>query len=117
VLLFPMLAASLAFAASPDSQALGPFFASPIASSASSSDPHDRDALRAKRAAPTSIKSAKQSSRGRSLDTASLKALQGVDVDDGAFEVPAPPHRDNAYVCPSDMVMSGRSYCVDVYEA
>src|SRR5579859_5262655 len=91
VLLFPMLAASLAFAASPDSQALGPFFAAPPPSSASSSDPHDRDALRAKRAATVaSIKSAKQSSRGRSLDTATMKALQGEDVDDVTFEPPAP---------------------------
>ncbi|HEY8039010.1 MAG TPA: SUMF1/EgtB/PvdO family nonheme iron enzyme [Polyangiaceae bacterium] len=37
--------------------------------------------------------------------------------DDEEVEAEAPPTRQNRYVCPSDMVMIGRSYCVDVYEA
>jgi hypothetical protein len=61
----------------------------------------------------------KQSSRGRTLSPEDLAAIEGPDDGDGTGLEPAPV-RDNAYVCPPDMVivpLSGRSYCIDVHEA
>jgi sulfatase modifying factor 1 len=94
LLLFPMLAASLVMST-------GPLPASPRGVS---SCPDLRDAKGAGRFGP--------------LPLTARKASEWSDDDDvETVEIPAPPARSSAYVCPSDMVMIGRSYCVDVYEA
>lgn len=52
----------------------------------------------------------RQASAGRSVSPAVIQA---------AAELPRrsdPPTRASAYVCPSDMVMIGRGYCIDIYE-
>jgi hypothetical protein len=115
--MFPMLAASLVFTASPDIAPAFGHFAAPQACTAT-----DHDSLGAKRTGilpfKTDLHGAKESSRGRSIPLAALKAFEGSgDDDDEPAEEPAQPTRTNRYVCPSDMVMIGRSYCVDVYEA
>jgi len=63
------------------------------------------------------IQSAKQPSRGRQLPLSALKAAVGSDDDVEVPVVPAAPARTSSYVCPSDMVMIGTGFCVDVYEA
>jgi len=88
LLLFPLLAASFFAQTSP------------------------ADAQCAKRPTPKhELLAAKQPSRGRAI---APELLEAGDLD-GA-EIP-PAKRDNPYVCPADMVMIGRSYCIDVYEA
>jgi hypothetical protein len=115
-----MLAASLALSAGPvHAQAFGPLSPLSVASSIAPNDDATRGAKRASGvgSAKFDLLAAKQSSRGRSIPGASLKAFEGADGQDEPFEPPPAPVRENAYVCPSDMVMIGRSYCVDVYEA
>jgi hypothetical protein len=61
---------------------------------------------------------AKRPSRGRYLlPTSTPKAFEEAEGDEESSEVPRAASRDSRYVCPSDMVMIGRRYCVDVYEA
>ena len=112
-----MLAASLVFPTSPDISPAFGHFAAPTACISQ----EDQDGRNAKRASSFSSKpdfqAAKEPSRGRSIPLAALKAFEGSDDGEDTLEPPAPPTRENRYVCPSDMVMIGRSYCVDVYEA
>src|SRR5260370_24408706 len=71
----------------------------------------------------------KQSSRGRTLTPEALAAIQGGDAEDAdegdevdrvqSVTAASSPTRDNAYVCPSDMVMvalSARNYCIDIHD-
>jgi sulfatase modifying factor 1 len=53
----------------------------------------------------------RQTSASRSVAPAVIRAAEEVSP------VRPAPTRASAYVCPSDMVMIGRSYCVDIYEA
>ena len=104
MVVFPMLAASLVFTASPDIPASGRFVERPSFSTHDIGDDCDH-------------RGAKRPSRGRSIPLAALKAFEGADDDEDTVEPAAPPTRANRYVCPSDMVMIGRSYCIDTYEA
>ncbi len=61
--------------------------------------------------------SAKQPSRGRQLPLSARKAAQGSDDDVEVPVVPSAPTRTSSFVCPTDMVMVGTGFCVDVYEA
>jgi hypothetical protein len=61
--------------------------------------------------------SAKQPSRGRQLPLSARKAAQGSDDDVEIPVVPSAPTRTSSFVCPTDMVMVGTGFCVDVYEA
>jgi hypothetical protein len=120
LLVYPLLAASLVFSAGTDNFAriwdvVGP----PTCASdpGTADDGSERGAKRRREFPFKRVLGAKEPSRGRSIPLASLKAFEGSDDGDGALEPPAAPTRENRYVCPSDMVMIGRSYCVDVYEA
>ena len=54
---------------------------------------------------------------GRTVAPAVIEAVeQSTPALPGAAEL-ARPSRANPYVCPSDMAMIGRSFCIDVYEA
>jgi sulfatase-modifying factor enzyme 1 len=113
LIVFPMLAASLVFAASPDISPAFGHVAAPVVCSA-----NPGAGARGAKNLPGFLSSgAKEPSRGRSMPLASLKAFEGGDDSDDTLEPPAAPTRANSYVCPSDMVMIGRSYCIDVYEA
>jgi hypothetical protein len=118
---FPMLAASLVFSAGTEISPDFPQVADAPMCTASAEDEGDGDGRGAKRRVGFSfeneLRGAKEPSRGRSIPLAALKAFEGNDDGDGALEPPTAPTRANRYVCPSDMVMIGRSYCVDVYEA
>jgi sulfatase modifying factor 1 len=61
--------------------------------------------------------SAKQPSRGRQLPLSARKAAAGSDDDVEIPVVPSAPTRTSSFVCPTDMVMVGTGFCVDVYEA
>ena len=100
-----MIAASLVFTASPDIRPVNGHFADRISFSADRAV-EDVDGLGAKRP-----------SRGRTIPLAALKAFEGTDEEDDTVVSPPPPSRANRYVCPSDMVMIGRSYCIDPFEA
>ena len=121
MLVYPLLAASLVLSANSDISAQVSLVAEPVSCtySAESADEGDRRGAKRARVFPFEgdLRSAKEPSRGRSIPLAALKAFEGNDDGDGALEPPAAPTRDNRYVCPSDMVMIGHSYCVDVYEA
>jgi sulfatase modifying factor 1 len=121
LLVYPLLAASLVLSANSDISAQVSLVAEPVSCtySAESADEGDRRGAKRARVFPFEgdLRSAKEPSRGRSIPLAALKAFEGNDDGDGALEPPAAPTRDNRYVCPSDMVMIGHSYCVDVYEA
>jgi hypothetical protein len=113
MLVFPMLVASLVFSASPDISPAFGHVATPVACSASV-----EGGARGAKSLPGFLSSgAKEPSRGRSIPLAALKAFEGGDDSEEMLEPPASPTRDNRYVCPSDMVMIGRNYCIDVYEA
>jgi formylglycine-generating enzyme len=113
LLVFPMLAASLVITTSPDFSPAFGHVAAPSACSASESG-----ASRNAKNLPAFLSGrAKEPSRGRSMPLGALKAFEGSDDDDETVEPPGAPTRANSYVCPSDMVMIGRSYCIDVYEA
>jgi sulfatase modifying factor 1 len=107
LLVFPLLAASLVFPTS------AIFQASPAVLSDIDPAPQAAgDARCAKKPTPKrEISAAKQPSRGRTI------APSVTDLGEGGAYVVPPAKRDNPYVCPSDMVMIGRSYCIDVYEA
>jgi hypothetical protein len=60
---------------------------------------------------------AKRSGRGRSLPVSAPKAFEEPEGDEESFDVPSAVTQGSRYVCPSDMVMIGRRYCIDVYEA
>jgi hypothetical protein len=60
---------------------------------------------------------AKRSSRGRALPASTPKAFEEAQGDEDSFEAPVQATRASRYVCPSDMVIIGRRYCIDVYEA
>jgi len=113
MLVFPMLAASLVFSASPDISPAFGHLATPAACSAGV----EGGARGAKSLPGFASSGAKEPSRGRSIPLAALKAFEGGDDSEEMLEPPASPTRDNRYVCPSDMVMIGRHYCIDVYEA
>jgi formylglycine-generating enzyme len=115
LLLLPILAAELVLAATPDATgAFGPFVGPQVVVSVGeSSDPDGRDAKRGRSPAKPDPFGAKLSSRGRALPPDAVERLEN---DDEAFEA-ARSTRGSMYVCPSDMVMIGRSYCIDVYEA
>ncbi len=111
--MFPMLAASLVFSASPD---ISPAFGHVAAPTACSSS--EGEGERNAKNLPALLSSgAKEPSRGRSMSLAALKAFEGSDDSDETLQPASSPTRANSYVCPSDMVMIGRSYCIDVYEA
>jgi len=118
LLVFPLFAASLVFSAGARIPPKGSWVEALQAVPSRTDDGARRGA---KRPTLSSFKAdprgAKEPSRGRSIPLASLKAFDGSDDGDGTLEPPPAPTRDNRYVCPSDMVMIGRSYCVDVYEA
>jgi formylglycine-generating enzyme len=105
LLVFPMIAASLVFTASPDIRPVSGHFADKISFS-------DDGAM-----GDVDGRGAKRPSRGRTIPLAALKAYEGTDEEDDTFVPPPPPSRANRYVCPSDMVMIGRSYCIDPFEA
>ena len=64
------------------------------------------------------LDAAKQPSRGRQVPlAAALKASEGADEDEDAVPTTAPPSRTSSYVCPSDMAMIGRGFCIDIFEA
>jgi hypothetical protein len=106
-LIFPMLAASLVMTTSPDMARNSGHFAQEI-----SFEKMDVTTL----ADIAGGQNAKRPSRGRGRSL-SVKAFEGADDDDGMAEVAAAPTRASKFVCPSDMVMIGRSYCVDTFEA
>ncbi len=108
MLVIPTMAASLALAASPHSTSASLHFAALSPAS-----------VCAKRSGFTSKSGlAKQPSRGRQLPLSAVKAAAG-DDDDVELPVvpPKPVARTSSYLCPADMVMIGRDYCVDRYEA
>jgi len=122
--MFPMLAASLVLTTSPDApSAFGHLLVPPVVPVACDSTDTNDDARSAKRlgAGPSKagVVAAKGSTRGRgrALPVGAMKAFEGSDVDDDSDVRSSIPTRTNGYVCPSDMVMIGRSYCIDVYEA
>jgi sulfatase modifying factor 1 len=53
---------------------------------------------------------------GRSVAPAVIEAVEHVEQASSPPLFPQ-PSRASAYVCPSDMVMIGRSFCIDLYEA
>jgi hypothetical protein len=109
VLVVPILAASLVFATNPDMVPASLHFSF-------SSGP----AACAKRVAShpkLDVLSAKQPSRGRKLPQSARKAAFGSDDSVEIPAVPQLPVRASSFVCPSDMVMIGRDFCVDMYEA
>jgi sulfatase modifying factor 1 len=118
---FPMVAASLVFSAAPDIPSafsqVAPI-APPACAAFEGGRQSESDPLSDRRGASRfGARSAKEPSRGRSIPLGALKAFEGSDDGDETMEPPPGPTRANRYVCPSDMVMIGRSYCVDVYEA
>ena len=117
--MFPMLAASLVLSTSPDaSPAFGHFAVVPLACNANTPDADSRSAKRfPMEGSKGGVSAAKGNTRGRALPVGAMKAFEGADADDDAEVAPAAPTRANAYVCPSDMVMIGRGYCIDTYEA
>jgi sulfatase modifying factor 1 len=88
VRLFPLLAASLVFSQVADAS-------------------NARDGAALAKPEP----GAARSTGGRSVSPAVIEA-----VAEAAARSPEPT-RASPYVCPSDMVMVGRSFCIDVYEA
>jgi hypothetical protein len=52
----------------------------------------------------------REMARGRTVASAVIEAAEQAHFGKQA------PTRESAYVCPSDMVMIGRGYCIDVYE-
>ena len=94
MLVFPLLAASLVATTSPDNPpAFGSFSAVPLASAIDSNDDASRGAKRGMGVASSKadLLSAKQPSRGRSISTGALKALEGSEMDDESFEPPRRP--------------------------
>jgi sulfatase modifying factor 1 len=119
VLMFPMLAASLVLSTSPNPvPAAGHFSVVPLACSSNEDDVDGRSAKRLPvLPSKTGVSSAKGSTRGRSIPLGAMKAFEGTDDDAEAIPAHGSPTRSSRYVCPSDMVMIGRSYCIDTYEA
>jgi hypothetical protein len=65
-----------------------------------------------------SAEKGKQPTQHRPQPLSATKAYEGGEQGDEAFEAAARrPVRESPYVCPSDMAVIGRSYCIDVYEA
>src|ERR1700723_3117821 len=112
-----MLAASLVFSASPNNPPAFSHVAQPVACSSQATEGGSRAKTLGSLAFETDAHGAKGPSRGRSISLGALKAFEGSDDGEDGFQPPSAPTRDNRYVCPSDMVMIGRSYCIDVYEA
>jgi hypothetical protein len=60
----------------------------------------------------------KQPPHHRPQPLSATKAYESVDQGDDVLEAAARRAvRESPYVCPSDMAVIGRSYCIDVYEA
>jgi hypothetical protein len=108
VLVIPTMAASIALVASPAPSSASFHFAalSPATVCAKHGGP-----------SPKALLAAKQPSRGREMPSSARKAAEGGDDDTESPSVPAAPTRGSKYLCPSDMVMVGTGFCVDVYEA
>src|ERR1700733_1004439 len=117
--MFPMLAATLVLSASP--QPAPAAEASSVVPTGCQSGSDEADGVGAKRlptvAGKAPLLSAKGSTRGRAIPVGAMKAFEGVQDTGEPGSVSTIPTRDSAYVCPSDMVMIGRNYCIDVYEA
>ncbi len=114
MLLFPMLAASLVVATLPEKSS-SPLERSllPVAADVAAGD--SRDAKHVARGAAKLGGVARPSSHDRILAPG---AVEPPDPDQaGPVPVPARATRESGYVCPTDMAMIGRSYCVDLYEA
>jgi hypothetical protein len=66
----------------------------------------------------TGAEKSKRPPHHRPQPLSATKAYEGGDQGDDVLEAAARrPVRESPYVCPSDMAVIGRSYCVDVYEA
>jgi len=109
VRVIPTMAASIALLAIPSVSSASPHFPA--------SSPSSVCAKRPGPAPKADLLSAKQPSRGRQLPLSARKAAQGSDDDVEVPIVPSAPTRTSSFVCPTDMVMVGTGFCVDVYEA
>lgn len=112
VLVFPLMAASLVVATSPDTTP-GPGTDSEGSAACAKEPPAKAD-----------LRAAKRPSRGRDVPLSWKKAATGDDKDDADDGTEVPPvavapraTRASSFVCPSDMAMIGRGFCIDVYEA
>ncbi len=113
MLVVPILAASLVLSTSSDMASASLHFFIPGSASASTHAKAKHVSINPK----LDLQSAKQPSRGRQLPLSARKAAAGSDDDVEVPAVPAAPARESRFVCPPDMVMIGRDYCVDIYEA